>query len=77
MFLLEFFQDLPAGYSEEKEDNSTLSLNDTRKTRLTLAHLNRLRMTNDVRKFENEQKSQEITTQYAVPAAEPGAAPTF
>lgn len=72
MFLLEFFQDLSTGYRDEKQDNSAISLNDVRKTRLTLSHINRLRMTNDVRKFENEQKSIEITNQYAKPAAEPG-----
>jgi len=74
MYLLEFFQDLPPGYGDEKSDHTTIDIKDTRKTRLTLAHLNKIRMVNDVRKFENEQKIDTINRQYAPPQAEGGAA---
>ena len=50
-----------------------MKLSDLRKTRLTLAHLNRLRMANDVRKFEFEKKLETIQSQYAAPAGEAGA----
>ena len=45
--------ELPRGYASEKEDKTTLDLSDTRKTRLTLAQLNRIRILNDVKKLEH------------------------
>jgi hypothetical protein len=68
----ELFEPTPAGYRSEKDDNSVLKADDTRKTRLTLARLNKLRMMNDVRKLEHEQKLEKVTTQYKVPAAAAG-----
>jgi hypothetical protein len=62
------------GYNTEKDDNSVLKLKDLRKTRLTLAHLNKLRIANDVRKFEHEKKLKSVAKQYQ-PAPEAGAAP--
>jgi hypothetical protein len=64
----------PDGYASEKDDNTVLKLKDLRKTRLTLAHLNKLRIANDVRKFEHEKKLKSVASQYA-PAPEAGAAP--
>lgn len=62
------------GRQDEKEDNSVMKLSDMRKSsRLTLAHLNRLRIAHDVRKFEHEKKLKSVSKQYK-PAAEPGAA---
>lgn len=62
----------PDGYASEKDDNTVLKLKDLRKTRLTLAHLNKLRVANDVRKFEHEKKLQSVASQYApAPAAAP------
>ena len=58
-----------------KDDNSVMHLKDLRKTRLTLAHLNRMRMANDVRKFEFEQKMEDVKKQYAV--APEGGAPAL
>lgn len=60
------------GYQSEKDDQSTVKLSDLRKTRLTLAHLNRLRMASDVRKFEHEKNVEQIQGQYkAAPEAGP------
>lgn len=64
MLLTEFFNSAKTEQYKEKDDQSTLKLDDTRKVRLTLLHLNRLRSANDVRKFENEQKAEELTDQY-------------
>lgn len=76
MFITEFFkQDMP-GRRTEKDDNSVLRIGDLRKTRLTLGQLNRLRMMNDVRKFEHDQKLEDLKKQYATPAAEGGAPAT-
>jgi hypothetical protein len=52
------------GYQSEEDDQSTMKLSDLRKTRLTLAHLNRLRMASDVRKFEHEKNIEKIQGQY-------------
>ena len=70
--LLESPQPAKPGYSSEKDDNSHMKLGDLRKTRLTLAHLNRLRMANDVRKFEFEKKLEAVKDQYAAAPAEGG-----
>ena len=68
---MELFDPAPKGYYDEREDNSTLKLNDSRKTRLTLAHLNRMRQSHDVRKLEHEKKLKAVSKQYA-PAPEAG-----
>jgi hypothetical protein len=78
MFINDLFESPePAvpGLQNEKDDNSVMKLSDLRKTRLTLAHLNRLRMASDVRKFEFETKMKEIKDQYGTPPAEAGGAP--
>ncbi len=72
MHLFELAEQLPDAYRNEKDDNTVLKLTDLRKTRVTLAHLNRLRIANDVRKVEHEKKLKAISKQYT-PAPEPGA----
>jgi hypothetical protein len=68
MQVSELFDPTPAGYRSEKEDNSVIQLDDTRKTRLTLDRLNRLRVMNDTRKLEHEQKLEKVSSQYKIPA---------
>ena len=75
MFLNEFYDEAKPGIESEKDDNSVMHLKDLRKTRLTLGHLNRLRMANDVRKFEFEQKMEQTKKQYSAPPAEGGGLP--
>ena len=70
MNLYEVFEELPQGYSDEQEDNTPLKLSDLRKTKLTLKQLNRLRIMNDVRKLEHEQKLSTVQSQYKAPPAE-------
>lgn len=72
MFITELFQPMPDGYQTEKDDQSSFKLSDTRKTRLSLEQINRLRVMNDVRKFEHEKKLGSITKQYAPPAEAAG-----
>jgi hypothetical protein len=72
MIISEIFKPMPDGYSTEKDDNSAIKLSDVRKTRLSLAQINRLRVMNDVRKFEHEQKLTTISKQYK-PPEEPAA----
>lgn len=70
MNIFELFDPAPEGYHNEKDDQSTLKLSDSRKTRLTLAHLNQLRQSHDVRKLEHEKKLASVASQYqAAPEA--------
>lgn len=68
MFITEMFDEIPSGYRSEKDDNTVMKLGDMRKTKLTLAHLNKLRMANDIRKFEHEDKLKKVAKQYKAPA---------
>jgi uncharacterized protein YkwD len=67
MNVFELFDPAPKGYYNEKDDNTALKLDDSRKTRLTLAHLNQLRQSHDVRKLEHEKKLEAISKQYSPP----------
>ena len=74
MNLNELYSHTPAGYRSEKSDNTVIKKDDTRKTRLTLSQLNKLRVMNDTRKLEHEKKLEKVSNQYkaAAPAAGPG-----
>jgi len=74
MFIIDIFEDIPAPYRTEKDDNSVKKMGELRKSRLTLAQIKRLRMMNDLRKFEEQKKVEALSKQYK-PAAEAGAAP--
>jgi len=75
MLLTEFFnQTVKDGYRSEKDDQSARKMSDTRKSRLTLAQIKRLRIMNDLRKFEKEKELESIAKQYQPPAA-PGGIP--
>jgi hypothetical protein len=73
MNLYEFFNPVLPGRYEPEEDHTTIKLDDRRKTRLTLAQINRLRMMNDVKKVEHEQQLKRVSKQYKT-APEEGAA---
>lgn len=73
MRILELFETVSSEFRDEKGDNSVLKLHDLRKSRLTLAHLNKLRMSDDIRKFEHEEKLAKVSKQYKpAPPAGPG-----
>lgn len=75
MLLSEFFnQTIKDGYRTEKDDNSVQKMSDTRKSRLTLAQIKRLRIMNDLRQFERQKEVEEISKQYR-PAPAPGSIP--
>jgi hypothetical protein len=69
MIVTELFAPSKPGYQSDSLDNTPLKLSDLRKTRLTLADLSRLRMANDVRKVEHENKLEKVAKQYKPPAA--------
>ena len=76
MNIMELFEPAPKGHYDEKKDQSTLKKDDSRtnRTRLTLAHINQLRQSHDVRKLEHEKKLTSVAKQYA-PAPEAGGGP--
>ena len=67
MNIFELFDPAPEGYYNEKDDQSVAKKTDSRKSRLTLAHLNQLRQSHDVRKIEHEKKLKSVATQYTPP----------
>jgi hypothetical protein len=75
MFIGELFENdkIPNAYYDEREDNTSRKLTDLRTTRLTLAQIKRLRMMNDVKKFEKTNKIEKLQTQYKAPAQAPAA----
>ena len=66
MYLFELFGNAEAekDHRVEKDDQTTLSLSDLRKTKLTLSQLYRLRILNDIRKIEFSKKLEKVKNQY-------------
>ena len=71
MILSEIYNRSPEAYQDLGQDNSQPTHNDTRKTRLTLRQLNKLRQMNDVRSYEYKEKLKLVKKQYAPPPAAP------
>lgn len=55
----------------QSNDSSKAELTDTRKTRLTLEQINRLRVLNDVKIAEYQENIKKIKQQFAVPVEQP------
>ena len=70
MILREFFEAAPQGWQEVEDDQSQLHWGETRKTKLTLGMLNKLRKMNDVQAYERAQDLKKIRKQYQPVAAE-------
>ena len=54
MNLYEFFNADYKKYQDKEDDNSRLDISDTRKTRLTLRQIQKLRLMNDIREVEQQ-----------------------
>jgi hypothetical protein len=74
MYITELYNTEPGNYRREKDDNTSHRIEDNRKrqSKLTLDKLNRLRMMNDVRKLEHEEKLKTLSNQYKPPSADAG-----
>lgn len=68
MILNEMYQEAIPGYQNVEDDESRVTKDDLRKTRLTLKQINKLRKINDVRNFEFKEKLKKVQRQYATPA---------
>ena len=71
MILNEIYEKSPEAYQDLSQDNSQPTLGDTRKTRLTLRQINKLRQMNDVRNYEYKEKLKDIRKQYGATAEAP------
>lgn len=62
----------PTQYRDPSQDQSVPTLSSVRKSRLTLLQINKLRMMNDVRRFEEKDRLSRIKDQYSAPDESPG-----
>jgi len=66
--LHEMFDDDPAEFLSPEDDNTILKgLKDMRKSKLTLAQLNKIRVMNDLRTYEKEKDREKVKAQYGTP----------
>lgn len=68
MILNELFDKPVPDFQDQSQDGSVLKYEDSRKTRLTLSQLNRLRKMNDMRALEHEQEMAFVRKMYAHPS---------
>jgi len=73
MFILDIFEDSDLAVDQQR-DNSIKKMGELRKSRLTLAQIKRLRMMNDLKKYEQQKKVKGLSQQYR-PAAAAGVVP--
>lgn len=71
MNIIDIFETNSEGRRTESEDNTALTQSDLRKTKLTLAQINKLRVMNDVRRLEHEEKVDSVKKQYSAPQSSP------
>lgn len=72
MKLFEMFDQATPGYQDTSTDNSKIKWKESRKTKLTLRQIRKLRKMNDVRNFELANNLKKIRKQY-MPAPAEGA----
>jgi hypothetical protein len=68
MLLLEFYDRVPTNFQDVENDNSQPRWGETRKTKLTLAAINKIRRMNEVQAYEKAKNLKKIRQQYAPPA---------
>jgi len=72
MLLMEFYNSVPTNFQDIENDNSQPRWLETRKTRLTLAAINKIRRMNEVQAYERAKNLKKIRQQYSPPVAGPG-----
>lgn len=72
MILNELFSKHVPEMQNLQADSTQLKYEDSRKTRLTLKQINRLRKMNDMRALEHEQEMNFVRKMYSPPSASPG-----
>lgn len=66
------YSDLKENYSPDEDNHNSIELGDTRKDRLTLVHLSKLRKIREYRKYQEGVKSQQVQRQYKSSGGEGG-----
>lgn len=59
------YTDLTENYSPEEDKSNQREMSDTRKDRLTLVHLSKLRKIREYRKYQDGVRSQQVKRQYS------------
>jgi hypothetical protein len=77
MRLLEMFDAPINGYQDVESDNSKPRWRESRKTKLTLKQIRKLRKMLDVRNYEKQNYIKKVHDQYGAQAAAEGAAPSL
>lgn len=75
MKLTEMFDPPVEGYQDVNQDNSKPMWKQSRKTKLTLKQIRKLRKMLDVRQYEKKQHLKRVHTQYGAKSEAEGAAP--
>lgn len=75
MILREFFEAAPDGWQDVQDDHSQPEWGESRKTKLLLREINKLRRMQEVQAFERAKYLKKIRKQYAPPTE--GAAPSL
>lgn len=70
--LMEDFEKVPEQRYDAKDDDSVVRSKDTRKVRLTLQQINKLRRMQEVRKMEQKKQEDFFKVIYGTPPAAPG-----
>ena len=70
MLLKEFYQPAPNGWQSVEDDKSAPQWGETRKTKLTLEMIGKIRQMNDVQSFERAKDLKNIRKQYGTPGGE-------
>ena len=68
MHLYEMFSSAIPGYQDVESDNSKPKWRESRKTKLTLKQLRKLRRMNDVRNYESKNYLKKVQQQYGAKA---------
>ena len=76
MKLMEMFDAAVPGYQDLKADNSRPKWRESRKTKLTLRQIRKLRKMMDVRNYEKKQYLKKVREQYGAKASDEEGAPS-
>lgn len=66
------YTELKENYSPESDKHNSIELDDTRKHRLTLAHLSNLRKIREYRKYQKSEDLKTVQKMYSAPAGDTG-----
>jgi hypothetical protein len=72
MYLTEFYNPAPQGWQDVEDDKSQPEWGESRKTKLTLGMISKIRKMNEVQSYERAIDLKNIRKQYGTPPAEGG-----